>query len=103
MSPDVASRRRSVDECGHRVNLASLEWQPTARMNTTMAVLDTQRTALSEGDDDVLRAEGFPLGALVFKTRGWGALPSHAARPCREDAPRPLDAARPPVADFRSH
>jgi transposase-like protein len=49
-----------VNEYGHRVILASLDLQPTTRRDSTMAddrmaVLDTVRKAISDGDVDFLR------------------------------------------------
>ena len=50
----------AVNENGHRVILASLEWEPTTRRDTTMAedrmaVLETVRKAIADGDVDFLR------------------------------------------------
>lgn len=49
-----------MNENGHGVILASLDWKPTTRRDTTiaddrMAVLDTVRKAISVGDADFLR------------------------------------------------
>jgi transposase-like protein len=61
-----------VNENGHRVILASLDLQPTTRRDTTMAddrmaVLDTVRKAINDGDVDFLRESVRVLAQAVME------------------------------------
>ena len=70
VSPDWCNSAGAVNECGHRVILASLESETDDTENTTMAddsmsLLETLRKVSAEGEVDVLR-EGVRLLAQAI-------------------------------------